>query len=703
MSQLVCRYRIERRVALLFAFMVCGLAGVFAQLGAPVDVTGVAAAPAWKTEVIQLQPHLGLRLQQALEDPESTRAWDHFLHFPSIDASEKEIIAHIQKQTAAAKRLLSEAGLALPAGTALLWDADTGTLAVRSTQEALEWLNVLGGESRNRVEKNVNSTLRVVQADGSVMREIARETTTKLDHTPAWKRLEKLIAEDKAVSIQTLKLQTRNGMRSKVEIGSRDDRIESVVLEEGGIVKVNQGEGLVGTSLETDQVLFAGDDHVDVNLSMRHCFAESVTHEVPVGRVLSRDIVLPTTDDHYAQISTSFSVLDGSQTLLGVWKLTAPEDLARQDILQAAFLETRVVRNLPEIHPRALSLLSAHMDKAEPIPAKADRTAHLPAGMKTMRFRVPPDFLLSGEDFRSAESPPDPFAPEDSANDGKKRTIRTAMEVLKAQGIPFPEGTAAHFDQTTASLTVTNTQEALDLVEFYVSPTCGGGRPANIQFHIEILEADGALIRAMAEESSKIADHTLLLERLNEVIRTGQARNVGTLRTVTRSGQRMLAQSGALQIHGASVEPVTEKQETPKKGTGEEKSTSEIGANTKSGQKTAIEIKGEERFVGTRIELDGLIAPDGITLEMELALEHHYAPPTRGKEDAITNLGRSPSVTRVMKSSEVLHFASITSLFTMNSGTTRLFGMWKPEGASKYEGKDVMQVAFVRAAITREE
>lgn len=702
----------ECSAMMVFAVLVGVMGEVSAQFGAPVDVTPPVGAPEWKAEVIQFEPRHGLRLQQHPEDQEPSRTWVRFLHLPPAGASDKEIIAHIQEQTAAAKRVLGDSGFTLPTGTAILWDDDTGTLAVRSTHEVVEWLKALGSESRRKVPCNIRSTLHVIQADGDFLRLIAQETIAQLDHTPAWKRLEKLIAEGKATEIQTLSLQSKSGVKGEVEVGSREDRVSAVMLDERGVLAAEKDEVLVGTGLEAEQILGPDGYHVYVNLAVRHHFSTSTRHEVRSDTALAKELTLPAADDHYAVAYAAVTVLGSSRTLIGLWKPSAPGDIARRDVLQAAFLETRVVRNLPEVNPRALTLLSAHMNRAEPIPTIADKPVAPPAGMKTIRLSVPPDFLALGGDFGSSGSPAasDPFAPAEpfpKVGDGPKKrpTYKTAIDVMKDQGIPFPAGAMALFDQESSTLTVTNTPENLELIENYFSSMLDGGRPENIQMNLEIVEADGALIRALAAESSSIADHTKLLERLDEAVSTGKARYVGVQRVVTRSGQRGSAESGTYRIYDASLESVTEAPQDAANSVSDAnsaKASPETSINPEPQKKAAIKVSTVGRMVGTRVEFDGIISPDGVTVEMDLALEHHYAPPTRassGMSDSVSD----PSTVHVKKAVEVFHFAQLSSSFTMRSGTTRMVGTWKPEGASEYDGKDVMQMAFVRAAITRAE
>jgi general secretion pathway protein D len=85
-------------------------------------------------------------------------------------------------------------------------------------------------------------------------------------------------------------------------------------------------------------------------------------------------------------------------------------------------------------------------------------------GFSTRQFRVPPGFLTTAPAAEaSVES--DPFAAS-TADAGSRPRLRklTATELLTRQGVPFPEGASAAYNPSQNLLTVTNTDENLDLV-----------------------------------------------------------------------------------------------------------------------------------------------------------------------------------------------------------------------------------------------
>lgn len=94
-------------------------------------------------------------------------------------------------------------------------------------------------------------------------------------------------------------------------------------------------------------------------------------------------------------------------------------------------------------------------------------------------FKVPPAFLSMGGGDAAAgggagapAAPIDPFAkPTGGAAGGAPALLGgrgNALEILKANGIPFPEGSSAVFIAATSQLIVKNTQPALDAVENFV-------------------------------------------------------------------------------------------------------------------------------------------------------------------------------------------------------------------------------------------
>lgn len=85
-------------------------------------------------------------------------------------------------------------------------------------------------------------------------------------------------------------------------------------------------------------------------------------------------------------------------------------------------------------------------------------------------FRVPPDFLSAdaGGGGAPAAAPADPFAAAPAGGGTALPARRTAIDILKENGITFGDGATAVYNKATSQLIVRNTQVMLDQVEAFV-------------------------------------------------------------------------------------------------------------------------------------------------------------------------------------------------------------------------------------------
>jgi hypothetical protein len=101
----------------------------------------------------------------------------------------------------------------------------------------------------------------------------------------------------------------------------------------------------------------------------------------------------------------------------------------------------------------------------------------------------------------------------------------------------------------------------------------------------------------------------------------------------------------------------------------------------------------ESRIAGTRLEIDPVFGSDGWTINMNVTLEHHFAPPTLRTVSPPPGNG----MFRIDLPATDFHATTINTAITLESGMTKLLGIWTPKDAPEFEGKDVMQAAFLRA------
>jgi hypothetical protein len=303
--------------------------------------------------------------------------------------------------------------------------------------------------------------------------------------------------------------------------------------------------------------------------------------------------------------------------------------------------------------------------------------------MRTRKFKVQPNFLTAGSDV--------PRAGEGVPAGGREIHRRpSAVEVFVANGIPFPEGASATFIPAANLLIVHNTKENLDLVEALLEEL-HSRTPTNVHATLFIAQASSETLRGIVTTTTALADHTPALAALEKLTEEGSAQIPVVLRFETRSGQRATIGSGVAYAYAGDLLPVPPREtDAAKDGNPSPKA----GTPPAPSQTLSAEIL--RRLVGTRVELDPVIGPDGHTVDVNFALEHHFAPPALPKS---APAGAGAQGTLVELPGAEFHCAKVTSAITLGSGTTKLIGVWKAEGAPELEGKDVMQAAFLRVDV----
>jgi general secretion pathway protein D len=141
---------------------------------------------------------------------------------------------------------------------------------------------------------------------------------------------------------------------------------------------------------------------------------------------------------------------------------------------------TLELRDVPMVEAlRYITELAGMKYKVEPFAVLVVPVSDVGTEQYTRTFKVPPDFLTGGAGEgggaapAAAAPPPDPFAAGGAAKTagGGGSTLPTrgsAVEILKSNGITFPEGASATFIAATSQLIVRNTQPNLDAVESFV-------------------------------------------------------------------------------------------------------------------------------------------------------------------------------------------------------------------------------------------
>jgi hypothetical protein len=208
--------------------------------------------------------------------------------------------------------------------------------------------------------------------------------------------------------------------------------------------------------------------------------------------------------------------------------------------------------------------------------------------------------------------------------------------------------------------------------------------PQMLGIAVELVQADGALLRRLGGEMSSLADHTAALKTLEESAAQGSATILRTAWLETRSGQR------------ATFEAITEYMEP---GPPTLFRAAKEGDKDVSAPSSNLSVEHETRTVGLRFELDPVIGPDGRTIDVNFALSYDTAPPAPRPEPA----GGGEKVLRAGSTTTDFRRIEVTSALTLTSGATRLLGIWKPAGNAELENADILQAAFMKVDLIKVE
>jgi hypothetical protein len=273
------------------------------------------------------------------------------------------------------------------------------------------------------------------------------------------------------------------------------------------------------------------------------------------------------------------------------------------------------------------------------------------------------------------------------------------VDILQAGGVTFPEGATASFSPVTSEIIVQNLPENIDAVEAFVTPMCCRS-PMTLAFSVHVVQADAKTLRDFAAQNRREGDQGAGFRALEDAAMQGRAKFLSSAWFETRSGQRALLTAGTQYTTVAPSEfdaknppppanaPAGGTNPAPKDAASEPKQKAEAPPQIFS-------AKNHVTPAGLSLEVDPVIGPDGVTIDVSLALQYHYAPPSPHEE-------KTPADGKVLLAAVPntdFHVGSVTTATTLTTGSTRLIGLWKPEGAPEFEKADVLQAAFLRVDV----
>jgi len=504
---------------------------------------------------------------------------------------------------------------------------------------------------------------------------LLEETAAKVDHTAQLDRLEQ--AGTRVVA--SASIEGKSGQRSTIEMVTMLSHVTEFAARADGSTEGRTREvEPVGLTVEIDPVIALDGKTLDLNLSIVHTATTGASRTIPLGTLAGKRVESRVQDFVAERWTTSTTLLSGQSRLLGA----APADDLR--LTRLCFLTAVCSTVQMEKDARAEGSLKTDGDAVEQVPAELKKptpSPSVPSGMEVRTFRVRPDVFSVGAIVADPEDPFSSSAPEPTFMFGM-----SAQNILKAQGIPFPEGASATFNQQTSELAVVNLPANLELVDDYIA-SIFYDPPVALQFRLHVVEAGAAVVRKLARANLAVTDHRAAWAALQAEVAEGRGRVVGVSAIETRSGQRSSVMSGrSYAWTNANLTPQIPKPKDDK------------GSATITGEHPAeLVAEVELEPLGQTFEVDTALGADGLTIDVNAAVSRQSREPT----EHFTTLVPQDGVVRVDAPAVDFHPLKLATAFTTMDGMWRMIGTWQPMGADGKLDPAVMQAVFIQAVVLR--
>ena len=608
---------------------------------------------------------------------------------PDLNAGKEEIETFLKRSHDVMKEYLGQQYITLPKGSLACYDPVSGTLALRTPDIIHEMVAPFASALEHSLTKDVAWTLSILETKSALARAAMKEAAGRADHTGVFDRL---LPRSKVVV--TMRGDMKSGYQSKAAQGTRTNDLTGYSLDDKNRVTVLRTENTSGTELEMEPMINEEEQEIDLNFALRHRHMTGTPRREMLTTAAPEKIETHWMDRPLAEIKTSIRLKSGATKLLGTWAPDGDVLPDHSDLVRVAFFRGAIVTIQPLDDGRVAQLLNSYGEALEPTPKDGLKSKlNIPPGMRVRRFRVPPDFLLIGSEATGGDAPADPFASV-APNNSKPKRSKTAEEILREQGIPFPPGASASYYARTSELVVFNTQDALDLVDAF----CWGcdDKPKLVSCSLHIVQADGNLIRKLDRSTFDLPDHTAAWKEVEDAVAKGTAKIVRSAWIETKSGQQCATQSVVEYRRAddprATTAPRASESENPAAKNEPAATKGEISAP--AGR--LLEVGDNSQPSGLRCELEPVVGADGWTIELNVSVEYDYAPPVQRPPDE----PQPDRTIRLALPSINFRRHEFKTTTTMRDGSTRMISVWKPDGTPELDG-DVLQVAFLRVDLVR--
>lgn len=468
------------------------------------------------------------------------------------------------------KSALAEQVGDLPEGTIIELDLESGTLAVRSTNEALQRIGQFCNQLCSGLPQIISMKLEVFETAAAVEESQLASLLEHQDHEAYASALRKQVANGDAKLLDQVQCQGKLGGRLVLASG-KEGTEPQLKLE-------------VDTTLLPENIVT-----LNLHLEVGHTSAEASP-----GRTFRNE----------ETVITGTAVKSSTSRVIGMWKPWGME----KDLTRIAILKVQVNPLLPEKN----HALEAQLRERQGITtATPPPELRVPEGMELRAFHCHVNlFYLWSMSRPPGGVPSDPFetAKQPDVVGKSPSPIRSIQEGLAQQGLQFPEGSKVYWHWESRMLVVVNTPDNIDQIEAFTETFCGVC-PSILVHELLAVEGNRALMQPLDARADGSTDHSWSWKQAQALLAKGELKRVSFLRAESNSGQRMSVFSG------------NTRDDASEKEQGKPSSNPEDAAD--EGDK-----KDEEEIascgIGALLEADTILGPDGYTIEAMLNFTQHH-------------------------------------------------------------------------------
>jgi len=488
-----------------------------------------------------------------------------------------------------------------------------------NTPENIRRIALVAHHLHSRLPKNIRVMVHTIQAAPDSL-----PLASANDDDALYSHLEKAVDQGQAQFVDSRVFEVTGGAAMTHNTADEQPFITELSSDAESNAWPHLDTRNAGSLLEFEPTVGVDMQHIEVSLAHHlHSEAPQIHRSRFTAAASEKTSELPLTNFQHCRTITGLTLQNGRQRLFSIHQPPAQKD---GDALWFTFVRADIALQHSPPRPRA----PAPIALLPPPPAD-------PNQLEVRFYRVPPDFL---------------------GNEAKK----TAKEILENNGITFPKGSSATFIPASSQLVVRSTRENLDLIDAWVGTNGCGQAPRGVEITSSIIEAPGSVLRPIALQSAKLANHESVLVNL---LSNPEVKQLDLSRIEGKSGNRFTTTSGRQITYLDKFEP---------------------------DQDGRLQIIQKQRPSGLRLEFEPSIDPSLHFIHLNLKGEWHTAPPTQLAEHLTDAKGR-----RFDLPLTVFHTHNLTTGFVISDGATHLVSMWKATG----QDKDVLQALFITTRIVR--